>query len=166
MSSQESASAEQLQRKKRQRRNNSNRGPPSRLDWMGGGFGVGGQGGDNNIVTQSTAPENDSDEKLMTPRADEAIDLTGKDSDDDDRDTKKNGKQNDSKWKCQRCTLLNPQSTTVCGACDARRESTRNNTKKENNRNDGDGSDDSEFPTITMKSKKNGISSSTSAMQQ
>jgi len=165
MSSQESASAEQLQRKKRRRRNNSNRGPPSRLDWMGGGFGFGGQGGDNNIVTQSTAPENDSDEKLMTPRADEAIDLTGKDSDDDDRDTKKNGKKNDSKWKCQRCTLLNPQSNMVCGACDARRESTRNNTKKENNRNDGDGSDDSEFPTITMKSKKNGISSSTSAIR-
>ena len=165
MSSQESASAEQLQRKKRRRRNNSNRGPPSRLDWMGGGFGVGGQGGDNNIVTQSTAPENDSDEKLMTPRADEAIDLTGKDSDDDNRDTKKNGKKNDSKWKCQQCTLLNPQSNTVCGACDARRESTRNNTKKENNRNDGDGSDDSEFPTITMKSKKNGISTSTSAIR-
>ena len=172
MSSQESESAEQLQqqRKKRRRRNNSNRGPPSRLDWMGGGFALGEQN-DDNIVTQSAAAaeNNDSgdDDKLITPRADSttAIDLTGKDSDDDDDDRdlkKKNGKE-ESKWKCQRCTLLNPQSTAVCSACDAdaRRESTRNNnTKKENNGNGDDDSDDSEFPSITMRRKKNGKSSS------
>lgn len=159
MSSQESATAEQLlRRKKRRRRNNNNRGPPSRLDWMGGGFGFGEQGSDiNNFVTQSAAPENDSgDENLMTPRADAAIDLTtGKDSCDDDGATNKNTKKNANKWKCQRCTLLNPRSSSVCSACDARRESTRNKTRKENNRNAGDDSDDSEFPAVAMKRKTN-----------
>ncbi len=166
MSSQESASAELLQRrKKRRRRNNNNRGPPSRLDWMGGGFGFGEQGSDNNnIATQSAAPENDSgDEKLITPRSDAAIDLTDEDGGDADKDTKKNRKKNVNKWNCQRCTLLNPQSSAVCGACNARRESTRNKTRKENNRNAGDESDDSEFPTVTMKRKTNGISRSSRA---
>jgi len=167
MSSQESESAEQRQqqRKKRRRRNISNRGPPSRLDWMGGGFGFGQEGENDNsiVITQSAAPENDSgDEKLITPRAEATIDLTGKDSD-DDRDAKKNGKQKQNQWKCQRCTLLNAQSTAVCGACDARRESTRNKTKKENNRN-GDLSDDSEFPSIATK-KKSGSSNSSSTIR-
>ncbi|KAL7501643.1 hypothetical protein ACHAWT_009455 [Skeletonema menzelii] len=166
MSSQESAFAEQQQilRKKRRRRNNTNRGPPSRLDWMGGGFGLGGQGIDNKIVSQSAAPENDDETTLLTPRADTAIDLTGSD---DDRDAIKNGKKKESKkWKCQRCTLQNPQNVTVCGACDARRGSTRNNTKKKNNRNDGDNSDDSEFLAITMKRKSNGSSSSSSTIRK
>lgn len=165
MSSQESVSAELVRRKKRRRRNNNNRGPPSRLDWMGGGFGFGEQGCDtDNIVTQNAAPENDSgDEKMITPRADAAIDLTtGEDSCDDDRGKNKNTKKNMNKWKCQRCTLLNPQSSAVCGACEARRESTRNKTRKENNRNAGDESDDSEFPAVTMKSKSNGVSRSSS----
>ena len=174
MSSQESAAEQQqIMRKKRRRRNNTNRGPPSRLDWMGGDFGFGGQGSDNKIVTQSAAQnENDScddDETLLTPRADSAIDLTGSD---DDRDTiKKGNKKENKKWKCQRCTLQNPQTATVCSACDARRESTRNNkkrenNKKENNRNEGDNSDDSEFPAITMKRKNNGISRTSSTIRK
>jgi cell cycle checkpoint protein len=174
MSSQESslsAEQQQMKRKKRRRRNNTNRGPPSRLDWMGGGFGLGGgressRRSDDKIVTQSAAPENDSgdDETLLTPRADNtsAIDLTG--SDDDGRDNIKNGNKKENKWTCQRCTLQNPQSASVCGACDARRESTRNNnTKKENYHIDGDNSDDSEFPAVTMKSRKNNGSSRSSS---
>lgn len=163
MSSQECESAEQLQqqRKKRRRRNNVNRGPPSRLDWMGGGFGFGQEQQNDKIVTLSAAPENDSgDEKMITPRAEATIDLTGKESD-GNRDANKNGKKKQNQWECQRCTLLNPQSIAVCGACDARRESTRNNnnTKKENNRN-GDLSDDSEFPSIRMKRRNDSSNNS------
>ena len=153
MSSQESASVEQLQqRKKRRRWNNNNRGPPSRLDWMGGGFGLGGQESDGKIVTLSTGTENDdsNDEKMLTPRADAAeIDLTG-DSDEEINNKKKVGIELNKQWKCQRCTLLNPQSSSVCDACQGRRESSRHSVKKENNRN-GDDSTDSEFPTIKMK---------------